>query len=205
MRSLEKLKDKKCYWCGSQAVSVDHVPSKNLFERPYPNNLITVPACEKHNRCFSDDEEWFRNHIIGMSFSKQGIRMWADKGKRSVQRNLKMGNEMRSNLIDIGDDLTAIKFDSDRANRVIEKIVRGLYFHHFKKRLSEKINLVIGLNPIDNLINKYKNYSQFFNIQDDSFCYRFMNAVEDTDFSMWWLRFHKNSLFVVGITKEKIL
>lgn len=199
--SLEKLIDKKCYWCGSQAISVDHVPPENLFEKPYPNNLITVPACKKHNECFFSDEEWFRNYIIGMSFLKRGIRMWADKGKRSVQRNLKIGNEMKANLIDIDDGLTAIKFDKERTSRVIEKIVRGLYFHHFKKRLPEKIDLVIEFNPMDNLISRYQNYIKFFNIQDDSFRYGFMNAQEDTDFSMWWLQFHKNSLFIIGITK----
>jgi hypothetical protein len=36
----------------------DHVPSRVLFDEPYPNNLPVVPACRKCNEGFSIDEEY---------------------------------------------------------------------------------------------------------------------------------------------------
>ena len=200
MRDIKNFKNKKCYWCDNTATNVDHVPPKCLFEKPH-KYLIKVPACKKHNNCFSEDEEWFRNYVLAVSFSKREIKMWADKAKRSIQRNSKLKNEMKLNLIDINNGLTAIKFSKKRANKVIEKIIRGLYFYHFKKSLPKKINLVVDFNPINNLLSQYQKYIKFFSIQNNSFHYGFMNAEEDTNFSMWWLQFHKNALFVVGITK----
>jgi 5-methylcytosine-specific restriction endonuclease McrA len=50
-----------CVYCGeTKPLSADHVPPKNLFDRPYPANLLTVPACVDCNGAFSKDDEDFR-------------------------------------------------------------------------------------------------------------------------------------------------
>ena len=47
-----------CIYCGGPAESRDHVPSRCLLERPYPENLPVVGCCAKCNRGFSEDEQY---------------------------------------------------------------------------------------------------------------------------------------------------
>ena len=79
---------KKCYWCGApSATEVDHVFSANLFLKPRPSNLITVPACSAHNRMFSLDEEYFRDFILGSSYAHPEARkIWQTKTRRTLHK-----------------------------------------------------------------------------------------------------------------------
>lgn len=47
-----------CFYCGSPADTKDHIPSKVLLDKPYPDNLDEVPCCRKCNNGFSLDEEF---------------------------------------------------------------------------------------------------------------------------------------------------
>src|SRR5437016_4846066 len=50
-----------CYLCRKRpGTTRDHVPPKNLFPRPRPSSLVTVPCCEKCNNRFSKHDEYFR-------------------------------------------------------------------------------------------------------------------------------------------------
>src|SRR2546427_8377223 len=54
----------KCIYCGTDKdLTVDHVPPKLLLMRPYPPNLITVPACETCNKSFQKDDEYTRTML----------------------------------------------------------------------------------------------------------------------------------------------
>jgi hypothetical protein len=41
----------------------DHVPPKNLFGKPRPSTLVTVPSCLECNRGASGDDEYFRTMV----------------------------------------------------------------------------------------------------------------------------------------------
>ena len=45
-----------CVYCGGPPDTVDHVPSKVLLDKPYPENLPVVDACLRCNNGFSNDE-----------------------------------------------------------------------------------------------------------------------------------------------------
>ena len=53
-----------CIQCGDQlgdvATNRDHVPSKALLRKPYPENLPVVDTCVACNKGFSPDEEYLR-------------------------------------------------------------------------------------------------------------------------------------------------
>jgi hypothetical protein len=50
-----------CIYCEEQKpVTADHVPPTNLLDRPFPPNLLIVPACSDCNGWFSKDDEYFR-------------------------------------------------------------------------------------------------------------------------------------------------
>ena len=55
--------EKVCIYCGStENLTDEHIPPKNIFPKPRPNNiqLVTVPACKECNRGYSKDDEYFR-------------------------------------------------------------------------------------------------------------------------------------------------
>lgn len=45
-----------CIYCGKQAKTREHIPSKVFLEKPFPDNLGIVPACVECNKSFSKDE-----------------------------------------------------------------------------------------------------------------------------------------------------
>jgi hypothetical protein len=77
---------KRCIYCSCIANTKDHVPPKLLLEQPYPLNLKTVPACEKCNNAFADDERYFRDAIAHVGFVP------------SLQKKLKSGGVVMRSL-----------------------------------------------------------------------------------------------------------
>ena len=50
-----------CTYCGrKRQITKDHIPPKNLFPKPRPSDLITVPCCLECNQRISKDDEYFR-------------------------------------------------------------------------------------------------------------------------------------------------
>lgn len=45
-----------CIYCGEEANTREHIPSKVFLSRPFPENLAIVPACSNCNNSFSNDE-----------------------------------------------------------------------------------------------------------------------------------------------------
>src|SRR5258708_2493605 len=50
----------ECAYCGEwRELTRDHVPSRSLFSKPRPSDLITVPSCFSCNNGVSKDDEYF--------------------------------------------------------------------------------------------------------------------------------------------------
>ena len=60
---FERGSDMQCVYCGEEAFTREHCPSKVFLSKPYPSNLPTVPACEKCNNDFSSDELYTKAFI----------------------------------------------------------------------------------------------------------------------------------------------
>lgn len=62
MQQIQKFSDSRnegfCVYCGGPPETRDHVPSKILLNRPYPENLPIVSSCRSCNIGFSLDEEY---------------------------------------------------------------------------------------------------------------------------------------------------
>lgn len=64
-----------CYWCGKEASSMEHVPPKclfpeekdvrDVFNKTFRNNLITVPSCDEHNMNKSNLDEYLMANLSG--------------------------------------------------------------------------------------------------------------------------------------------
>lgn len=136
-----------CVYCAKNpGVTDDHVPPKSFFPQPRPSNLITVPACNKCNSGAGKDEDYF---LATFMFSEAGITdagktLWRQRLHRMFSKNLGLRRKIASGIshrrvatpggIYLGRRM-AIQFDERRFDRVVQKIVRGLYYFEYGETL----------------------------------------------------------------------
>lgn len=133
---------KVCVICGQNpATTRDHLPPKALFLKPYPDNLITVPACEGCNGGGSgyDDEfqAFLAMHVAG--HDERGSKFFQERGRVNLEGNERRLQALRDGVQEIeilgpeGDPVgraPAVLWDSEAHDAVVERMIRGLYWHH---------------------------------------------------------------------------
>lgn len=213
---------KGCVYCGSfDNVTDDHVPPRNVFSKPRPNNLITVPACQNCNSSASKDDEYFR---LKLCMSEQvgdhpGAKVNRDIVFRSLNRIEALGLR-KSFLSDIRmvqprtqaglylGKKFAFDVDLQRIHRVVERTVRGLFFHETGQRLCPEYDVAIHSN--DTLSENSANFLEELRktillplaqippkvIGDEVFMYRFHVTQEDPFVSVWALTFYQSVPFL---------
>ncbi len=145
-----------CYNCGTRtATTRDHIIPKTLFPDPKPAGLLTVPACRECNEAFSKDEEYFRDRLAAVvgDPNSEGPAIW-EKAWESLQKPEARGKKLgfygdvfqlpRPVIGNRGISAIGIKMNKERVNRVVEKMIRGFYYHLFKERL-EGVRFYIDL------------------------------------------------------------
>lgn len=214
---------KACAYCGSEAnITNDHVPPKNIFSGPRPNDLITIPACERCNRDASKDEEYFR---LKLCMSQQlGNNVDANKIRetifRSLNRSEASGLKSRflsdsypiklttSSGIHLPGKHFAYYVDLQRIFRVVEKTARGLFFHETNSRLHPSYEVAVLSNEtlIDHPTELIEEWTQTIIIPlakqspkiigNNVFAYRFKITEEDPFVSAWALTYYDNVAFL---------
>jgi len=139
---------KTCYFCGEPATTREHLPGRAFYPEQKdlppgsPNvceNMLTVPACAEHNNAQSMDDQYAAYTIVtsldNNALSRSHI---AGKVLRAIKRTPHIFEtlmpEARPVLFD-GQESVAFKMDRARMSSVMERIARGLYFHHTGERL----------------------------------------------------------------------
>lgn len=140
-----------CTYCGKRKpLSDDHVPPKNLFAKPFPSNLLTVPACVDCNNGFSLDDEYFRIALTITDEAKghQGrdaILPTVMRGINRVKAKRFLGGLWSQTQllprhspsgIFIGNQ-HRITFDGSRLDRVARRIVQALFSKVLGRRLPD--------------------------------------------------------------------
>lgn len=190
-----------CYLCGAEATTRDHVPPKTLFPEPRPSNLITVPACEQCNKAYSRDEEYFRNNLVAVSNYENAAPVW-ETVRRSYKRRPAIHADLlsRSFPLHVGRvKLFGLKFDRTRTNRILQKIARGLVFHHYDRVLPATIPCETYLaetvpNGVRELLPKFPCRNRF----GTTFSYIGGMAGDVPEAGTWLLVFYVSRVFVVS-------
>lgn len=144
-----------CYLCGDKPADTrDHIFPKNLFPRPLPSNLPTVPSCGECNNSLSNDEELFRAFLAsGLAFETSlGYRIWTERVRPSLQMNRRgfktllrrLTKEVKllsPNGISVGNTMR-MEVEQERINRVLKKIEMGLYYLDTGQPLPEEVQFV---------------------------------------------------------------
>lgn len=173
-----------CLFCGNIAETKDHIPSKNLLEKPYPDNLLTIPSCEKCNKSFSLDEEYFLNVLVEISTNPTLLAKKIIGGNvhRARERSKGLKKRIEDSLIQGDDGRFYFQSEEDRIKRVIEKNALGLYFHKYNKLSSLDSFKCVGFYPFSVIESRTAEiflltYTEKFNpkkwttIQNDVFSY----------------------------------
>lgn len=156
----QKFRPGTCIYCNTTGqVTDDHVPPKNLFAKPRPSDLITVPACDACNKSFSVDDEYFR---MRLSFNDQvyghpDVNANLPAVFRSLQRPQAKGmstaffNDIHEVELKTKSGLyvkrgTGFKVDFRRMDRVVARTVRGLFFKETGDRLADDYGIRVLCN-----------------------------------------------------------
>lgn len=131
----------QCYWCSNPTVSNEHIPPLGLFPNGHKVDLITVRSCSNHNHDLSKIDERMRFYMTSMGSDTQiGLKHFKEKTIKGLRRI-----ESRGLAIDIinkkiitSDGTSLFKEDSENWDLYFEKIIRGLYFFHFKTQLNSR-------------------------------------------------------------------
>jgi len=132
----------ECVYCGEiRELTDDHIPPKNLFAKPRPNNLIAVPSCELCNGGASDDDEYFRlmltlredtfDHPDVQKILPTVFRSLAKPNKvgfsKSLFQSIRVLNVTTSSGLFLGPRPT-YNANLERLDRVAQRIVKGLFY-----------------------------------------------------------------------------
>lgn len=147
----KKRKFGVCVFCGQETrLTKDHIPPKNIFPKPRPNNLITVYSCENCNLGTGKDDEYFRlittiredalkhpeaNRILEV-ISRSFEREEHNNLRQSILKTLKYVERVSPGGLYLG---TSPSFEQDyaRLNNVAAKITQGLFYHERGYRLPD--------------------------------------------------------------------
>lgn len=114
-----------CIYCGVTSDTRDHVPSKCLLEKPFPDNLPVVGCCYSCNQNFSKDEQYFVcliESVLCGSTDPEKI------GRPSVARIMQNSPALRQRIENSKTEMNGqIAFvpEIERINNVMLKLARG--------------------------------------------------------------------------------
>lgn len=134
---------KLCAYCGLLCDKLDreHVFPKNLYPLSKAKSKVqrlTVPACDKCNNSWANDEVHFRNVLVVAGDPATSVRteLWKTTIDRSFSQidGYKRLSDLIAQLksITIGHQDRQIIYPGNDARvlRVVRKIVRGLHYYH---------------------------------------------------------------------------
>lgn len=197
-----KPKSCLCAICGKEkATTKDHIPPKGIFAKPYPKNLITVPACSKCNNGASNYDEAFRIDLslhVGVD-TPETETFWKEGALKTLhhQRKLRQQkiNDLKPGYLSTPSGIIYKQcyvghWNSKAHNTVVERIIRGLYYHHCKEILGNRATCdVQWLSGLDGVYDLSKEWPQY-NIGND-FIYRWCFEQGNPLSSLWIFQFYK--------------
>jgi len=192
---------KKCVYCGGTADTTrDHVPPRSLFLEPLPKQLITVPACSDCNGGFGELDTAFQEWLgfsLGVATSDRS-RYWTEKLLPNVQNNQRRRREIvdRLQAIKVTDpirqapvEMYALPLEADIQERMIVRLVRGLWFKEFHEILPADVPIRQMLLPSEEGMEEFFRRCKWHHM-DGQFSYGVGLVKERPWTSCWFFLFH---------------
>lgn len=194
-------KKQLCAICGKrEATTRDHVPPRGIFPKPRPK-LVTVPACATCNQGSSHDDEVFRTYLslhVGASDSNRqnlfgNALSTLQHNKRLLRDVLGSSNEIpfiTPSGLYTGMGLRVL-WNSKSYNAVVERCIRGLYFHHFGSVLGEGVQVSVQwLRSLPPSMATEVRQLALEVVGTDQFAYRYARSPDEPRRSIWLFSFY---------------
>lgn len=154
-----------CAYCGEIPDTRDHVPSKILLDKPFPENLPVVPACENCNHSFSLDEEYFG---CILECILRGTTEPKELERSKIAKILKRKEKLKKRLDDakkvVGAN-TSFEIEEDRFINVILKLAQGHYrFENSESQIEKPTTL--WFQALDTMTENEKR--EFFSLTEQT-------------------------------------
>lgn len=144
----------QCYNCGDPVSKKDgtetreHIPAQNLFEgfgEEYKKNRIVVPSCKKCNGDSSLIDEEFRD-VIGVISDRDELGGISKKAASAIITKKKQFDRL---TLDETGSVIGVSFDKSKIHANHVKIFKGLYYHQYKKPITDEYKIVALIDPDD--------------------------------------------------------
>lgn len=148
-------------WCihcgvvlGSVESNLDHVPSKTILDRPFPDNLPTVRICKACNTSFSNDEEYFTAFLGSvLAGTTEPDQQVVGRAEKILGSNYRLQDEIEASLEIVkdtgGNDQITFVPDMERIQNVVVKNARGhILFEHGQPARGEPLRVAIQPMPV---------------------------------------------------------
>lgn len=209
----------RCAICGvNEATTMDHVPPKNIFIPPRPQNMITVPSCSKCNHGASGADEIFKAYLtthiqsVKMLYGNNNTDLLDKLLTPTLNNNRRLAISMlkaarpKSAHTASGvyiEDGFALSLPNE-GFKVLERIVRGLYYKHTRNVLGLDINCkIIMENRPDKWESVIHGTHRYSVGSSDEFIYRYGLYNQNPKISFWFLFFYTSCMFVVSTGAEQ--
>jgi hypothetical protein len=223
---------KVCAFCGKRReLTKDHVPPRCLFPEGFRQNLIVVGACKECNLQSSQDDAYLQSLLVSDADLQGAPQVQALQPTflRSLARPQARGfaNTFWSTFQNIdmvtpsGLYLSTRKgftVDAPRLRRIMAKIVKGLFFHEFGRRLPSSHDVLTWFGNTLRYAAPPKNFDTFLNqlrhliagsklkeVGGDTFSYRYNVNPDARLQSFWLLRFYRTREFLAWTLGKKEL
>jgi hypothetical protein len=187
--------------CERKSTSREHVPPKCFFPKSKDSlsskdlriNLITVPSCDDHNNKKSGDDLYLL-HIIAMAYknNQEGLNLFKNRIRKTAESHPHL---LKSFFADFEKAFAknqvslAIEIEMKRFETGMTWIAHAIYFHHFKTKWQESIEIkspsLRYLSETPNYIDrntaladaeKYDAGAQKYGKNQDIFFYQFIDG-----------------------------
>lgn len=136
-----------CAFCGGATGTRDHCPSKIFLDKPYPENLPVVAACEECNSGFSKDEEYLATLLsCVISGTSQPERVHRPKITKILQRSPKLRARIEKAKEEQGGSVI-FNPESERVKKIIAKLAKGHALFELHENFFDEPSFV-GVYPI---------------------------------------------------------
>lgn len=183
---------------------MDHVPPKCIFPEPRSNDLITVPACEACNMKRSGLDEEFKVFLgITVGYHLDGDQSYRKPVLRTLAHNRRIRSNIRSSMQRITvQDLSGkirqsalvVPLNKEAHDTVVERTVRGLYFHETGTILDARYTPVIQWHLIldDELFSMTKDWA-VGTVANPALVYKYAVCADDPTETVWVLQFFQKT------------
>ncbi len=114
-----------CIYCGGVADTRDHVPSKCLLDKPYPDNLPVVGCCYDCNQSFSSDEIYFACFIECVKSGSTNFKYINREYIKNIFRKTPSLHKRIENATKIENDQIEFYPEIERVKNVLLKLAKG--------------------------------------------------------------------------------